>query len=183
MNSTVFFRHSEAGFVGSYVTDGFSCSLIFQVLAELRVRLPRLFRLRPLNNMWCYRYGPQGCGVRPHNGDGSITINFYLTPDVANIGDPGGGGMVMYDKTHPAEWDWLTYNMQKDDPKIQEQIGEYLADAKAVTIPYRCNRAIIFHSTLFHKTDPFHFRDSYESRRMNITMLFGRRGEESATLR
>jgi len=183
IESTIFFRHSEAGFVGSYITDGFSCGLIFQVLEELRLRLPRLLTDKPVNNMWCYRYNNKGVGVRPHNGDGSVTINFYLTPDSANIGDPNGGGMVMYDKVHPDEWDWLTFNLHKDDPSIQRQIAEYLRDAKSTVVPYRCNRAVLFHSTLFHKTDPFHFRDSYESRRMNITMLFGKRGQESAPMR
>jgi tetratricopeptide (TPR) repeat protein len=183
MESTIFFRQSEAGFVGTYITDGFSCGLIFQFIDELRLRLPRLLTDKPINNMWCYRYNDRGHGVRPHNGDGSVTINFYLTPDEANIGDPNGGGMVMYDKVHPKDWDWLTFNLHKDDPGIQAQISEYLKDAKATTVPYRCNRAVLFHSTLFHKTDPFEFRDDYESRRMNITMLFGRRGEESAPLK
>jgi tetratricopeptide (TPR) repeat protein len=183
IESTIFFRHSEAGFVGSYITDGFSCGLVFQILEELRLRLPRLLTDKPINNMWCYRYNDKGVGVRPHNGDGSVTINFYLTPDEANIGDPAGGGMVMYDKVHPDKWDWLTFNLHKDDPAIQRQISEYLQDAKSTVVPYKCNRAVLFHSTLFHKTDPFHFRDSYESRRMNITMLFGKRGQESAPLR
>jgi tetratricopeptide (TPR) repeat protein len=184
LESTVFFRQSEAGFVGSYITDGFDCSLVFQLIEELRQRFPRVLKDRPLNNMWCYRYGCKGSGVRPHNGDGSVTINFWLTPDEANVeAASGGGGMVMYDKEHPSDWDWLQFNMYKDDPAIQARISEYLVDAKATTIPYRCNRAVLFHSTLFHKTDPFHFRDGHENRRMNITMLFGRRGQESAPLK
>ncbi|HTU20758.1 MAG TPA: tetratricopeptide repeat protein [Gemmataceae bacterium] len=183
LNSTVFFRHSEAGFVGSYMTEGFNCSLVYQLVAELRQRFPRVLRDRPLNNMWCYRYGSRGSGVKPHNGDGSVTVNFWLTPDEANMTADGGGGMVMYDKEHPPDWDWLTINACKDDPAVEAQIAAYLADAHSFTIPYRCNRAVLFHSTLFHKTDPFHFRDGYENRRMNITMLFGRRGQESAALR
>jgi hypothetical protein len=131
--------------------------------------------------MWCYRYSSSGPGVRPHNGDGSVTLNFYITPDSANL-EPEGGGMVMYNKVHPPEWDWLTYNVQKDDPSIQSNISQYLSDAEATRIPYRCNRAVLFHSTLFHKTDPFRFQDGYENRRMNITMLFGKRGDESARL-
>ncbi len=182
LKSTVFFRHSKAGFVGSYVTDGFCCGIILKVVDELRARFNRLIGHLPLNNMWCYRYDSEGVGVRPHNGDGSVTFNFYITPNESNIGDMEGGGMVMYNKMHPPEWDWLTFNMKKDDPDIQQQISKYLADAKSLTVPYRCNRAVVFHSTLFHKTDPFKFRDTYEDRRMNITMLFGKRSAESATL-
>jgi tetratricopeptide (TPR) repeat protein len=182
LQSTVFFRYSEAGFVASYVTDGFNCGLVFQLIEELHERFPRILRGRHLNNMWCYRYCSQGDGVRPHNGDGSVTINFYLTPNSANL-DSEGGGMVMYDKVHPDEWDWVKYNTYKDDPSIQADIARYLADARSEKVQYRCNRAVLFHSTLFHKTDPYRFLDGYENRRMNITMLFGKRGQESAALK
>jgi tetratricopeptide (TPR) repeat protein len=183
LDSMVFYRHSEAGFVGSYVTEGFACGLIFQIIKELKLRFPNLLTGLPLNNMWCYRYAPSGSGVKPHNGDGSVTFNFWLTPDESNLTPSGAGGLVMYDKEQPDAWDWLTYNMYKDDPGIQAQIAEYLKDASSFGIPYGFNRAVLFHSTLFHKTDPFIFKDGYLNRRMNVTMLFGRRGQESARLK
>jgi len=43
-------------------------------------------------------------------------------------------------------------------------------------VPYRANRAVIFDSNLFHKTDRIRFAPGYENRRVNITMLYGRRG-------
>lgn len=180
--STVFFRHSEAGFVGSYLTDGAATGLVLQIADELRRHLPNVLGRLPVNNMWCYRYGCRGEGVRAHNGDGSVTINFWLTDDDSNLSDPGGGGLIMYDKAHPEEWDWKMINARKDDPEIRANIAEYLSDATSFAIPYRCNRAALFHSTLFHKTDPFVFKDSYLDRRLNITMLFGRRDGESMSL-
>jgi hypothetical protein len=48
--------------------------------------------------------------------------------------------------------------------------------AKAVAVPYRQNRAVIFDSDLYHETGPLDFRDGYENRRINVTMLFGKRG-------
>ncbi|MGH7256636.1 MAG: hypothetical protein ACREI3_12775, partial [Nitrospirales bacterium] len=47
--------------------------------------------------------------------------------------------------------------------------------AQAVTIPYRANRAVIFNSDLFHETDRLRFREGYENRRINITLLYGQR--------
>jgi hypothetical protein len=47
--------------------------------------------------------------------------------------------------------------------------------AKAVTIPHRSNRAVIFDSDLFHETDTIRFKDGYLNRRINVTMLFGQR--------
>ena len=46
---------------------------------------------------------------------------------------------------------------------------------KSVTIPYRSNRAIVFSSALFHETNQMTFKPGYTNRRINITMLYGRR--------
>ncbi len=46
-----------------------------------------------------------------------------------------------------------------------------------MTVPYRANRAVIFDSDLFHETDRIRFADGYQNRRINITMLYGRRGD------
>jgi hypothetical protein len=45
-----------------------------------------------------------------------------------------------------------------------------------MTVPYRGNRAVIFNSDLFHKTDAIRFREGYENRRINVTLLYGERG-------
>ena len=42
-------------------------------------------------------------------------------------------------------------------------------------VPYRANRAVIFDSDLFHETDTIRFKDGYLNRRINVTMLYGRR--------
>ena len=42
-------------------------------------------------------------------------------------------------------------------------------------IPYRENRAVIFNSNLFHETDNYEFKEGYENRRVNVTLLFGHR--------
>ena len=45
-----------------------------------------------------------------------------------------------------------------------------------MTIPDRSNRAVLFHSNLFHKSDKVRFEEGFENRRTNVTMLFGKRG-------
>jgi hypothetical protein len=42
-------------------------------------------------------------------------------------------------------------------------------------IPYRSNRAVVFSSDYFHETDRTHFKEGYINRRINLTMLYGRR--------
>jgi|TARA_B110000091_G_C13627564_1_gene395701 hypothetical protein len=41
------------------------------------------------------------------------------------------------------------------------------------TIPYNENRAVIVNSNLFHETEAIDFKDGYENRRINVTMLSG----------
>jgi len=50
--------------------------------------------------------------------------------------------------------------------------------AKRSVVPHRANRAVIFRSTQFHRTDKFRFRSDYLSQRINISLLFGQFGEE-----
>ena len=125
--------------------------------------------------MWIYRYPSEGEGVKAHTDNGSVTFNFWITPDDANL-EPKRSGLVVYAKEQPLDWDWGRFNRDKDDPRVQREIGDFLASAKSVTIPYRENRAVLFHSNLFHRSDSFRFKDGYENRRMNITLLFGDRG-------
>ncbi len=177
LESTIFLKHRASGYVGAYMNTGMANPLMFQIAEELRERLPRVLGELSVGNMWVYRYQSQGQGVKPHTGDGSVTLNFWFTPDESNLGPKDGGGLVIWDKkqTPQSMSSWSKFNSGKDDPRIQEKISQFLSSAKSTTIPYRCNRAVIFHSTLWHRSDPFHFRDQFEHRRMNGTMLFGNR--------
>jgi hypothetical protein len=79
--------------------------------------------------------------------------------------------MVVWDAVPPPEWEFRRANGDS------EAIKAFLegAGARATTVPYRENRAVVFDSNLFHKTDRIAFREGYENRRINVTMLYGRR--------
>ncbi len=110
-----------------------------------------------------------------HTDNGAVTFNFWLTPDRANL-RPGRSGLVVYPKEQPLECDWVRYNLHKDDPAVQAEILEFLGDVEPIVIPYRCNRAVLFRSNLYHRSDEFRFAEGYEKGRMNVTLLFGERG-------
>ena len=103
-----------------------------------------------------------------------MTFNFWIAPDAANL-EPESGGLIVYDREEPAEWNWMQINREKSRPEIRARIEAYLDGAPEIVIPHRSNRAVMFHSNLFHKSDRFHFSDGFESRRINISLLFGRR--------
>ena len=63
----------------------------------------------------------------------------------------------------------------------QQRIREYLESegANRLVVPHRQNRCVIFDSDLFHKTDDIRFGDRYEDRRINVTMLYGTRDDNT----
>ncbi len=157
------------GYLGAYLSDGFSCDLLFQIAEELRRRFPRIFADHKLRQMWGYKYDSQLDGIELHADAAAVNVNFWITPDEANL-EPGGGGLEVFTREAPMEWDFDKYN------KDQDALQAFVADSNSLVIPYRENRAVMFNSNLVHKTDSFRFKDGYENRRINITMLFGYRG-------
>lgn len=173
--ATIYFNADPAGFVASSLADGFSCSLLYQIAEELKARLPRIIGPRHLSNMWVYRHAAQGRGVEAHTDHAAVTFNFWITPDSANL-EPGRGGLTVYKVREPREWDWREVNTRKYDAETRSKIGALLETAERVEVPYRCNRAVLFASNMFHMSDGFRFAEGFENRRTNITMLFGRWG-------
>ena len=172
LNSTIFFASNKAGYVTSYLANGFNCSLMYQIAEELKRHLPGVLGPNFLSNMWAYRHVISGHGVAPHTDYAAVTFNFWITPDEANL-DPESGGLVVYGREQPLEWNWTTTNRKKNQPEVQQRIGTYLASASETVFPYRANRAVMFRSNLFHGSDVFRFKDGLENRRTNISLLFG----------
>ena len=47
--------------------------------------------------------------------------------------------------------------------------------ASRINVPYKFNRAVLFNSAYFCEKDKINFKEEYETRRINITYLFGTR--------
>lgn len=160
------------GRLGAFFHDGFNCPLLLQIAEELRETLPRVIGNRyPLRQLWGYKNGHSvPANSSTHADFAAVNVNFWITPDEANLDDTCGG-LVVYGVDAPLNWDFSTYNGRPD------VINAFLdrQRASAITIPYRQNRAIIFNSDLFHGTQELKFCEGYENRRINITMLYGDR--------
>ena len=151
---------------------GFACPLLAQIAQELRDIFPSIFGHHGLGQWWGFKYDAAMAGIRIHADQAAVNVNFWITADEANL-NPHNGGLVVWDVKPPPDWDSARANGD------EQAAREFLAatNAKPVTVPYRANRAVIFDSDLFHETDKLEFADGYENRRINITMLYGRRGE------
>ncbi len=161
---------TRRAYLGTYAGDGFCCPLAFQIAEELTQALPAIFEDHRLTQMWAYKYEPRLEGIGIHGDNAAINVNFWITPDEANL-DPDSGGLIVYPVEAPAAWNFDDYN--KDRKKIRRFLDG--SGVAPVNVPYRQNRAVIFNSDLFHATAPLNFKPGYENRRVNVTMLFGKR--------
>jgi tetratricopeptide (TPR) repeat protein len=171
LESTIWFDYLySGGYVGCSCEDGFICPLLAQIAEEQRLASPRIFGEHRITGLWGYKYDSQCSGISEHADFAAVNVNFWLTPDDANVA-PGTGGLVVWDKEAPADWDFNEFN---NDPS---RICEFLrvTEAKPYVVPHKQNRVVLFNSNLFHKTDSYHFKPGYENRRINVTMLYGYR--------
>ncbi len=91
-----------------------------------------------------------------HADRAAVNVNFWISPDDANC-DPKSGGLEVFKAEAPAAWNFGRGN---NEPEAIERVLDEQGGG-SITIPHRSNRAVIFDSSLFHKTDDCHFRSGY----------------------
>ena len=171
LGSTIWFDFTyRGGYLGAMLKDGLACPLLFQIADDLRQTFPAIFKDHQLTQLWAYKYDSRLTGIDVHADFAAINVNFWITPDTANL-NPASGGMVVYDVEAPLDWNFNTFN--KNPVRIREFLTEH--DSGKTVVPYGANRIVLFNSNLFHETDTIDFKQGYENRRINITLLFGNR--------
>ena len=179
LGSTIWFDFfHKGGYMGAYLKDGLACPLFLQIAEEMRTTFPKIFKNHPLKQLWAYKYDSRAykndspfTGINAHADFAAINVNFWITPKAANLNSLSGG-LVVYNTEAPLEWDFRTFNY---DTEEMLELLEDNNDEKSI-VPYNENRIVIFNSNLIHETDKFEFKEGYENRRINVTMLFGERG-------
>ena len=172
LESTIWKKDYDNGYLGAFLGDGFATPLLLQIAEELRQAFPGIFKDHRLTQAWAFKQDSARRGLSIHADAAAVNVNFWITPDEANL-NPEKGGLAVYDKEAPADWNFAAYNSEQNKPKILEWLSQ--AGAQTIRVPYRANRAVVFNSDLFHETDDVTFRDDYLSRRINITLLYGYR--------
>jgi tetratricopeptide (TPR) repeat protein len=172
LGSTMWKKPYPNGYLGAMPDHGFAAPLLAQIAEEMRAVFPAVFGQHGLGQWWGFKYDSSMAGIRIHADQAAVNVNFWITPDAANR-NPANGGLVVWDKKPPLEWSSLRAN--GDEAAARQLLAQ--EGARPITVPYRANRAVIFDSDLFHETDTIEFREGYENRRINVTMLFGRRGD------
>ena len=175
--STIWFDVKKDGYLGTYLINGLANPLIFQIADELRKKFPKIFKSYSINQIWAYKYDSRAKnkdsslkGINVHADYAAVNVNFWITPKEANL-NPKSGGLIVYDVEAPEDWDFNTYN--NNEKRIREELKK--SKGKTKVIKYNENRAVVFNSNLFHETDSYEFKEGYKNRRINVTILFGRR--------
>jgi len=170
LGSTIWRTGFDSGYLGAFPEHGFSVPLLAQIAEEFRSVYSAVCGDLPLKYAWAFKYDSSLEGLHIHADDAVVNVNFWITPDEANL-DPGNGGLLVWDVPAPRDWDFSRFHLN------QPAIADFLARNKArpTAVPYRGNRAVIFDSRLLHRTDKLRFRTGYENRRINVTLLYGER--------
>ena len=169
------------GYLGAFRQNGFTPQALETLALEMVQNLPEIFNTtnkRNLSQMWAFKYESKCPGIDIHADFAAVNVNFWITPTEANADydkekDIGKtGGMWIWDAGAPPDWNFNRYN--GDD---KNEVMEYLdkQQSKAVYIPYKYNRCVMFDSNLFHKTADVNFLPGFDNKRINVTMLFGQR--------
>lgn len=167
--ATVWKRSYPNGYLGSFMASGFSSPVMLEIARQLKIAMPNIVGTQDLRQAWGFKYDQRMTGINLHADFARVNINFWLTPDEACL-DNTTGGIVVYDTPPPEDWSFQKANADS------ETIKKYLdgRQAKMVRVPYKMNRCVLFDSTYFHATDDIHFKEGYENRRINCTLLFGK---------
>ena len=166
-NANIFKYPYHNGYVGAFLGKGLSNKFILKLTEDLRKTYKNIFTNLQLTQAWAFKYDSKNKGINVHADDASINVNFWITSDQANL-NKKTGGLKIWNKLPPKEWSFEEFNY--NSPKIIKML-----EAEKIThetIKYKENRAIIFNSRLFHATDNYNFKDSYEDRRINMTFLY-----------
>lgn len=159
-------------YLGAFANRGFISPLHLALAEELRRAMPRVFLDYGLTQLWGFKYDSTlGKGINVHADFAKVNLNFWITPDENNLA-PEAGGLRLFDVPSPQDWSFYDFNVNKK--KIYDFLDRHQSRDRAIVVPHGCNRAVLFNSALFHETDRLQFREGYETRRVNITYLFGK---------
>lgn len=173
--STIWRRVYDAGYIGATPPDGFAAPLLAQIAEELASVYGEILAPHAFHYLGAFKYDSElSTGTNTHADVSAVNVNFYIAPDEANL-DPASGGMVVWDVEAKSEAEMRRFN--SDEAALQAHLKA--AGAKATHVPHRANRAVIFKSSLYHKTDECRFAVGYLNKRINVSLLYGEWGAQT----
>jgi hypothetical protein len=176
LNANIFKQPFQNGYLGAFLSEGLSNEFILKLSEDLRLTFKKIFKDLKLMTALIFKYDSAEKGINIHADQATVNVNFWITPENANI-DKESGGLQIWNKVPSADTlvqvKELGFDAYNSDANTTEK-KQFLNENESVRqiIPYRENRVIIFNSMLLHTTDNYNFRDNYENRRINVTFFY-----------
>ncbi|MFC3685992.1 tetratricopeptide repeat protein [Hydrogenophaga luteola] len=148
------------------LSDGLVSATLLRAAHEVRTMLAIARPELAVSAIWHYRYFGNDVPPVPHADDGDISVNLWLTPQEYCL-DNTGGGLTVFDAVAPQSY-FSADSKQQARLLAQDIVGA----SNGTAVPYRFNRAVVFHGRSIHQTQPYRFGHSPEARRMNLTFLY-----------
>ena len=79
-----------------------------------------MFASHPLSQLWAFKYDSQLSGITLHADFAAINVNFWITPDDANL-DSNRGGLVIWDHAAPVDWGFAKYNTDSAAARMERK--------------------------------------------------------------
>jgi hypothetical protein len=142
-------------------------SLLTNIVNESKNNLKCLHN-KTFQRAWAFIYDNISNGVNIHADPAAVNINCWVTPEECLDLETGNNGLDIWKIYPPEDWEHQDYNGNavKSLKFIEEN------SASRLSFEYRFNRAIMFDSKFFHKTQPVVAKPGYENRRINYTFLY-----------
>ena len=175
LESTNWNSVKAGGYLGGFTSDGFAPPVVAQLALDLEAAMPRVLAAHSLLMFWGFKHDTTRTrsyhGIKAHADTAAVNLNFWVTPDEANL-DPHSGGLIVYRASANHSESITTTSNYNNYELGASQLG---LDSSSVLrrVPYRQNRAVLFISSLFHATDTVDFKPGFETCRINYTLLFG----------
>tara|TARA_Y100000389_G_scaffold204538_1_gene257790 strand:- start:3792 stop:5324 length:1533 start_codon:yes stop_codon:yes gene_type:complete len=165
--ANIFKRPYPRGYIGAFLGTGMSNEAVLEFSEELRTKFKNIFLKYHLSQAWAFKYDTEKKGINIHADDAKVNVNFWITPELANL-NKNSGGLIIWKKQPHLDASFHDFNSLESAEKIYDEVK----DVDSIKIPYKENRAIIFNSKLYHATDSIEFKDDYVNRRVNVTFLY-----------
>jgi hypothetical protein len=170
LQSTIWHELRPRGtYIGAYLDKGFCSPDLLEIASHLSFCLRKHEPACTLEHAWAYIYEADSPGINAHADFALVNVNLWLTASSANKA-ASAGGMTIYSYPVPHSWGFDKYN---ERPEWLRRWA--LRRGNGVSVPFRRNRCVLFDSRFVHHSDPIRFQDRFDKKRLNVTLLFGRR--------
>lgn len=158
----------DGGYVNlDYQRNGLWFPILEKLVQDCESYIPFL-NVREFVRGWSFLYEYECEGVNIHSDYESVNLNMWVTPTESLLDLDTHNGLDIWKVYPPSDWDQDKSN--SDEDSIFAFLQEMGVDS--FKIKYAYNRAVLFDSKFFHKTQGARSLHEWKHKRINYTMMW-----------